>query len=77
MLILQYHLSFPIPNDLAKEMTRITSVFEALSTNEKAADIANQQSFAEWKAEETTAKSSGKGGSNSKSNMRKEKGKKK
>lgn len=72
-LISQYHLSFPILNDLAKEMTRIISVFEA---SDKAANAAAQQLIEEWEKEEATAdKASSKGGNCC--NKSKGKGKKK
>jgi hypothetical protein len=50
-LIAQYHLSFPIPNDLAKGMTKSISEFEKQSKI-KAADEAAEKLIAEWDQEE-------------------------
>jgi hypothetical protein len=57
-LIAQYHLSFPIPNDLAKDMTKKIATFES-AIKDQAADIAAQQLIEEWEKESNDQKSKG------------------
>lgn len=65
-LIAQYHLSFPIPNDLAKDMTLKISLFEK-AAKEQSAEEAARKLIEEWDnegvggSEKSGGKSGGKG----------------
>ncbi len=70
-LIAQYHLSFPIPNDLAKDMTKSISIFENVKKVKQADDAADRL-IAEWDQDEKSSTGDKKTGkSNSKKKNKK------
>ncbi|RHY03922.1 hypothetical protein DYB25_002757 [Aphanomyces astaci] len=54
-LVAQYHLSFPIPNDLAVHITKKISLFESSTKQETAAAEAARQLMDEWDLEDKKA----------------------
>lgn len=70
-LIAQYHLTFPIPNDLAKDMTQKIFLFES-SQKDKSETESTAEFLAEWdRIQAQEAKNSKNSGNSSKKNKKK------
>lgn len=75
-LLAQYHLSFPLPNDLAKDVTRVIASFEAAAQHKKAetaAAEAARELLAELDAQEGAARKAPGGATQKKSGGKKKK----